>query len=237
MKHVLLSLIALLALASPAVAEEAVRIGFGFGLAFLPVYICEDLKLVEKYGKNAHLELRPSYQRFLGAGPLQEALGSGAVDMAPFGSAPLLAAWEKTKDTPRQIFAVSGLTTLPPVLLTNRPDVRTLADFRAADRIAIPSATSPQLYLLQMQSEKVFGQYDKLRGQVVVRSHPDAVADLLAAKEFGSGLFFFGAVHRDRTCRRPHSQGAERRRCRRRQSLVSGDRRHQGLYRRASESH
>ena len=154
MKHVLLSLIALLALASPAVAEEAVRIGFGFGLAFLPVYICEDLKLVEKYGKNAHLELRPSYQRFLGAGPLQEALGSGAVDMAPFGSAPLLAAWEKTKDTPRQIFAVSGLTTLPPVLLTNRPDVRTLADFRAADRIAIPSATSPQLYLLQMQSEK-----------------------------------------------------------------------------------
>ena len=189
MKHVLLSLIALLALASPAVAEEAVRIGFGFGLAFLPVYICEDLKLVEKYGKNAHLELRPSYQRFLGAGPLQEALGNGAVDMAPFGTAPLLAAWEKAKDTPQQIFAVSGLTTLPPVLLTNRPDVRTLADFRAADRIAVPSATSPQLYLLQMQSEKVFGQYDKLRGQVVVRSHPDAVADLLAAKDSVAGYF------------------------------------------------
>jgi len=189
MKRVLLSLVASCVLASPALAEEPVRIGLGFGLAFLPVYICEDLKLVEKYGKTAHLELRPSYQRFLGAGPLQDALGNGAIDMAPFGTAPLLAAWEKAKDTPRQIFAVSGLTTLPPVLLTNRPQVHTLADFRSTDRIAVPSASAPQLYLLQMQSEKVFGQYDKLRGQIVVLPHPDAVADLLAAKDSVAGYF------------------------------------------------
>jgi NitT/TauT family transport system substrate-binding protein len=101
------------AIATPALAEEPVRIGLGFGLAFLPAYICEDLKLVEKHGKESHLELRVSYQRFLGAAPLQEALASGAIDLAPFGAAPLLAAWEKAKDTPRQIFAVSGLTTLP----------------------------------------------------------------------------------------------------------------------------
>ena len=86
-------------------------------------------------------------------------------------------------------FAVSGLTTLPPVLLTNRSDVHTLADFRSADRIAVPSATAPQLYLLQMQAEKVFGQYDKLRGQIIVLSHPDAIADLLAAKDSVAGYF------------------------------------------------
>jgi NitT/TauT family transport system substrate-binding protein len=185
----LTALLSLLLLISPALAEEPVRIGLGFELAFLPVYICEDLKLVEKYGKTAHLALQLSYQRFLGAGPLQEALGTDAIDMAPFGTAPLLAAWEKAKNTPRQIFAVSGLTTLPPVLLTNRAEVHTLADFRSADRIAVPSASAPQLYLLQMQSEKVFGQYDKLRGQIVVLSHPDAVADLLAAKDSVAGYF------------------------------------------------
>jgi NitT/TauT family transport system substrate-binding protein len=151
----LTALLSLLLLISPALAEEPVRIGSGFGLAFLPGYICEDLKLVEKYGKTAHLALQPSYQRFLGAGPLQDALGTDAIDLAPFGTAPLLAAWEKAKNTPRQIFAVSGLTTLPPVLLTNRAEVHTLADFRSADRIAVPSASAPQLYLLQMQSEKV----------------------------------------------------------------------------------
>jgi NitT/TauT family transport system substrate-binding protein len=189
MKHGLLGFIALLVLSSPAPAEEPVRVGLGFGLAFLPVYICEDLKLVEKYGKAAQLELRPSYQRFLSAGPLQEALANGAIDLAPFGVAPLLAAWEKSKDTPRQIVVVSGLTTLPPVLLTNRSEVKTLADFRPADRIAVPAASAPQVYLLQMQAEKIFGQHDKLRSQIVVLSHPDAVADLLAAKDSVAGYF------------------------------------------------
>ena len=173
----------------PAVAEEQVPIGLGFGLAFLPAYICEDLKLVEKHGKQGHIELRASYQRFLGTGALQEALASGEIDIAPFGAAPLLAAWEKARGTPRQIFAVSGLTTLPPVLLTNRSDVRSLADFRSADRIAVPTRSAPQLYLLQMQSEKVFGQYDKLRAQIVVLSHADAVNDLLGAKDSVTGYF------------------------------------------------
>jgi NitT/TauT family transport system substrate-binding protein len=177
------------AIASPALAEEPVRIGLGFGLAFLPAYICEDLKLVEKHGRESHLELRVSYQRFLGAGSLQEAFASGAIDLAPFGAAPLLAAWEKAKDTPRQIFAVSGLTTLPPVLLTNRSDIRSLADFRSADRIAVPARSAPQFYLLQMQSEKVFGQYDKLRAQIVVLSHAEAVNDLVGAKDSVTGYF------------------------------------------------
>jgi NitT/TauT family transport system substrate-binding protein len=174
---------------SPASAEEQVRFGLGFGLAFLPAYICEDLKLVEKHGKESHLDLRVSYQRFLGAGPLQEALSGGAIDLAPFGAPPLLAAWEKAKNTPRQILAVSGLTTLPPVLLTNRASIRSLADFRPADRIAVPSRSAPQLYLLQMQSEKLFGQYDKLRSQIVVLSHAEAVNDLVGAKDSVTGYF------------------------------------------------
>jgi NitT/TauT family transport system substrate-binding protein len=183
------ALLSLGLLTSAASAQEAVRIGLGFGLAFLPAYICEDLKLVEKRGKEVHLDVKVSYQRFFGAGPLQEAIGSGAIDVAPFGMAPLLSAWEKGKDTPRQVVAVSGLSTLPPVLLVNRPELRTLADFGANDRIAIPSASAPQLYFLQMQSEKVFGQYDKMRGQIVVMTHPDAVADLLAAKGPVAGYF------------------------------------------------
>ena len=185
----LVTLFALFAAASPVSAEEPVRIGLGFGLAFLPAYICEDLKLVEKHGKESHLDLRASFQRFLGAGPLQDALASGAIDMAPFGTAPLLAAWEKTKDTPRQIFAVSGLTTLPPVLLTNRADIRSACGFPPGHRIAISSRSAPQLYLLQMQSEKVFGQYDKLRGQIVVLSHAEAVNDLVGGKDLVTGYF------------------------------------------------
>jgi len=177
------ALVALFAAGAPARSAE-VRIGVGYGLAFLPIYLCEDLKLVEKYGKAAHLDLRLSYQRVLGAGPLLEAMAAGKIDMGPFGTAPLLAQWEQGRGTRRQLIAVSGVTTLPLVLLANRPGLRTIGDLQPADRIAIPTATAPQHYLLQMQAEKVFGQYDRLRGQTVVMPPSEAVTALL---ESGTG--------------------------------------------------
>jgi NitT/TauT family transport system substrate-binding protein len=188
-RSLLIVIAALCSLPAPAVAQEQVRIGIGSGLAFLAAYVCDDLQLIEKYGKDAHLDLKASFQRFVGAGPLQEAIVSGAIDMGPFGTAPLLAAWEKGKGTPGQIVAVSGITTLPPVLLTNRPGVRTLADFGKADRIAIPAASAPQLYFLQMQSEKLFGQYDKLRHQIVVLPNSEAANALIAGRGALAGYF------------------------------------------------
>jgi len=175
-------LFALSATAGPARAQMQVKIGIGFGLAFLPTYICGDLRLVEKYAKELHLNVRASYERFLGAGPMQDAIASGAIDMGPFGTAPLLMTWDKAKNTKnmrQQILAVSGMTTMPLVLLSDRPNVHTIADLRPADRIAMPTLSSPQMYLLEMQSEKVFGQYDRLRSQVVELSPADALAALI----------------------------------------------------------
>jgi len=173
----LASLATLCVTAAPARAQE-VKIGLGFGLAFLPVYICQDLKLVEKRGKELHLDVRASYQRFVGAGPMQDAIASGAIDMGPYGTAPLLAAWDKAKATRAQILAVSGITTMPLTLLSNRPNVATIADFQPTDRIAMPSLTAPQMYLLEMQSEKTFKAYDKLQDQVVAMSPAEAVTAL-----------------------------------------------------------
>src|SRR5208282_4958438 len=107
----------------------------------------------------------------------------------PFGNAAVAVAGGEPESTPRQIVAVSGITTLPLVLLTNQPNVRTIADFKPADRIAVPTSSSPQMYLLQMQSEKIFGQYDRLRSQIVILSHPDAVAALVAGTDRVAGYF------------------------------------------------
>ncbi len=91
---VLRSLIAALALVAtlvPAFAQQQqVRIGIGYGLAFLPLYICEDLKLVEKYAKAAHLDVKVSFPRLSGAARGADEIASGAIDMGPFGTAPLL---------------------------------------------------------------------------------------------------------------------------------------------------
>src|SRR5262249_28463697 len=127
-------------------------------------------KLVEKHGKKGHLDLAAP-------GPCRRARRRyrrhGAVRCCAFARG-----LGKAKGTPRQIFAASGLTTLPLALLTNRPDIRSLSDFRPADRIAVPSPSAPQLY----KPEKVFGQYDKLRRQIVVLPHAEAVEDLVGAK-------------------------------------------------------
>jgi NitT/TauT family transport system substrate-binding protein len=69
---------------------------------------------------------------------------------------------------------------MPLALLSNQPKVRTLADFKPADRIAMPSLTAPQMYMLEMQSQKIFGEDDRLRGQVVAQSPSDSINALFS---------------------------------------------------------
>jgi len=163
----------------------------GFGFAFLPLYVCEDLKLIEKQAKAAHLDLQAKFQRFADSGELRAAIASGLIDMGPFGTAPLLAAWQQTKEKPRQILAVSGISSVPLVLLSNRADERSIADLKSADRIAVPTLTSPQMYLLEMQSEKTFGKFDHLRDQIITLSHAQAIAAL--AENTGQATAYFSS--------------------------------------------
>jgi NitT/TauT family transport system substrate-binding protein len=72
------------------------------------------------------------------------------------------------------------MTTLPLALLTNRPNLHSLTDLQPSDRIAVPTASSPQRYFLQMQAEKIFGQVDRLQNQTVVLSPADAVEALVS---------------------------------------------------------
>jgi ABC-type nitrate/sulfonate/bicarbonate transport system substrate-binding protein len=179
------------AVATPALAQQEVKIGIGFGVAFLPTYLMDEMKLIEKHAKAAGLDVKTTYHRFSGSGPMQDAILSGAVDMGPYGTAALLIAWEKARGTPQQTFAISGVTTVPMVLLTNKPNVRKLADFTANDRISMPSLVSPQMFLLQMQSEKEFGagQHDKLKQQIVSLPHPDSVNQLISGSTEVTGYF------------------------------------------------
>ncbi|MFZ2079223.1 MAG: MetQ/NlpA family ABC transporter substrate-binding protein, partial [Xanthobacteraceae bacterium] len=163
---------------APALAQDQVRIGLGYGFAFLPLYVCEDLKLVEKQAKAAHLDVVAKFQHFASGGELHAALAAGQIDIAPFGTAPLLAGPVVAKEAGRQIVAVSGITSLPLTLLSNQADERSIADLKASDRIAVPTLTSPQMYLLQMQSQKTFGKFDRLRNQIVMLSHSQAIAAL-----------------------------------------------------------
>jgi NitT/TauT family transport system substrate-binding protein len=182
---------ALISAAAPALAQDQVRIGLGYGFAFLPLYVCEDLKLVEKQAKAAHLDVAVKFQHIANGGELHGAIADGQIDMAPFGTAPLLADAVAAKPAGGQVVAVSGITSLPLTLLSNQADERSIADLKAKDRIAMPTLTSPQMYLLQMQSEQTFGKFDHLRGQIVILSHPQAIAAL--AENTGQVTAYFSS--------------------------------------------
>lgn len=171
-----------LAIASPALAQTPVKIGIGFGIGFLPMFVADDQKLVEKQAKAAGLDVTASYQRFSGSSAMQDAILSGSVDMGVYGVAAMLIAWDKAKNTPQQIFGIAGVNSSPLVLVTNKPDVKTLADFAPTDKISMPALVSPQMYALQMISEKVFGpgQQDKLKPQVVALPHPESINAILS---------------------------------------------------------
>jgi NitT/TauT family transport system substrate-binding protein len=177
--------------ARPACAQQPLRIGMGHGIAFLPIYVAVDLKLFEKYARVEGRALKPSFHRMSGSAAMQEALLADRIDVAPFGVSAFLLTREKTKNTSQEAVALSGVTTMPLVLVSNRDDVKSLADFRPRDRIAMPLLSAPQMYFLQMQSEKLFGagQADKLREQVVVLPHAQAIESLVERRNDVAGYF------------------------------------------------
>ena len=107
------------------------------GLSYLPAVIAEKLGLVEKHAKAAGIDnLRVSWTRLTNGGASNDALLSGGVDMVISGGPNMLIMWGKTGGRVRGVVATGAL---PMKLVTNNPNVKTLADFGPSDRIAVPT--------------------------------------------------------------------------------------------------
>src|SRR5580704_6322784 len=169
--------------AIPARAEvNEVRIGIQFGLIYLPVVVAEAQGYFAEEAKKAGLPgLKVTVQRFSGSPAITDAVLSGNIDAGAFGTPGLLIAWEKTKGH----LDVEGLAALGAnafVLMTNKPEIKTIADFGDNDQIAVPATTSPQAVVMRMAAEKTFGDYRRLDKLLVTMPHPDATAALLSGR-------------------------------------------------------
>ncbi|MEA2839460.1 MAG: sulfonate transport system substrate-binding protein, partial [Methylobacteriaceae bacterium] len=149
-----------MALALP-VSATPLKMGIGFGIGFLPTFILEQQKLIEKHAKAAGLDVEPTYQRFSGSGAMQDAILSGSVDLGVYGVPALLIAWDKAKGTPNQIYGICGVNSSPLVLITNKPDAKSLRDIGTGDQSSMPAIVSPQMYVMQILSDKTFGEVQK----------------------------------------------------------------------------
>jgi len=109
---------------------------------------------------------------------------SNSLQFASGGVGPLVTLWAKTRGN-LDVKAVSAINSMPLYLTTRNAGVKTLKDFTAQDKIALPAVkVSIQAVTLQMAAEQVFGegQQYKLDSLTVSMSHPDAQAALLSGK-------------------------------------------------------
>lgn len=179
---------AALTFAAPARAEtDELRISKGFGMHYLPLYIMEHERLIEKHAAAAGLPgLKVTWSTIDGGNVINDAMLSGALDIASIGVPGFLNLWDKARGNPRlEIVGLSAVGAGSLYLNTRNPKVKTLADFTADDRIAVPGIkTSFAAVVLQMAAAKSFGMenYAKLDPLTVSLPHPDALAAMLSGR-------------------------------------------------------
>ncbi|HEX8601834.1 MAG TPA: ABC transporter substrate-binding protein, partial [Pseudoduganella sp.] len=126
-----------LALATGAHAEGSIRIAEQFGVTYLLLNIAQDQKLIEKYGKQNGVDVAVEWKKLSGGAAVNDALLSGAIDIAGAGVGPLVTVWDRTKGR-QNVKGVAALGSFPYYLVSNNPKIKSIADFTDKDRIALP---------------------------------------------------------------------------------------------------
>lgn len=174
--------LALLFATGAAQAEGEISIAQQFGIGYLILDVVRDQQLIEKQGKKQGLDIKVDWRTLSGATAMNEALLSGALDVASAGVPPLLTLWDRTKGR-QNVKAIASLGSMPNYLLSNNPAVKSIKDLSDKDRIAVPAAgVGFQSRTLQIETAKLFGDADYKRFDKISVSlpHPDASAALIA---------------------------------------------------------
>ena len=163
------------------------RISKGFGILYLPMIVMQERRLVEARAASAGLgDIKVTWLLFDGGNVINDAMLSGALDIAGTGAPGFVTLWAKAKASPKtEVVGVSGMSGTALWLNTVNANVKSLRDFSDKDRIALPGIkTSLSAVVLQMAVAKEFGRenYAKLDTQTVGLSHPDALAALLSGR-------------------------------------------------------
>jgi len=187
MIRTLLALALLCIGAAPAFAEPTlIRIGRAPGLAFLPLYVMEAGKLLEKHlAANGLSSTTVAWQESTGGSVMNDALLSGNLEIANGGVPPFLTLWAKARGTRSEVGALAAVSDMPSALATNNPNVRTLRDFGEKDRISVAAVKASQVaILLQMAAEKEFGpgEFARLDHLTVSMPQGESVTALLSGR-------------------------------------------------------
>src|SRR5207302_8890892 len=141
----------------------------------------ENERRLEKHARAAGLgEIKVVYSTIGGGSVMNDSLISGALSFGVGGPPPMLTLWDKTRSG-IQVKGVCAEATIPLLLNTRNPNLKTVKDLTEKDKIAVGAVkVSIQARLLQMAAAKAFGdaQFERLDALTVGMNPPDASAAL-----------------------------------------------------------
>lgn len=184
MKHtkkvmaVILSVMLLMGLAACGGGDSAsngektkLTIAFQYGMAYAPLQVMKEQKLIEKYYDNVEVE----WSTLNSGSAINEGFASGNVDVGAMGLGPAITG--VTSGVPYKIF--SNMSAQPHKIMTNNENIKSLKDI-TDEKIALVNMGSFQHILLAMAAEEQLGDAHAMDNNIVAMAHPDGMSALLA---------------------------------------------------------
>jgi len=176
-----------------AAGAQEIRIARQFSMGYLQFNVMEHEKLLEKHAAALGLkDVKIAWSIFNGPNAMNDALISGSVDIVAGGVPGLVTLWARTKGTANEVKGISALSSQPIYLNTRADHIKSIADLKESDRVAVPAVkVSLQAVLLQMAAAKLHGpaNYGKYDALTVSMSPPDATIALLSGSSEVTSVF------------------------------------------------
>ncbi len=162
---------------------DEVKLVSQYGIGYMQLTMMNRDKLVEKHLAKAGLAAtKVTWAKVAAGAAANDALLSGNLHFASGGTGPALILWDKTRGN-LDVRGVGALASMPNLLITRNPKVKTIRDLTDKDRIAMAGAgSSVQTTYLQMAVSKEYGieNYKKLNPLMVGLPHPEGLRALLS---------------------------------------------------------
>lgn len=180
---------ALVIAATPAaaraeVSELKIPLGAG-GFGFLPLYMMQKHKLIEKYAEEAGVKVTVDWAAIGGPAVMNDALLSGSAHFISAGPPAFLILWDRTRANVG-VKSIGAISSMPMSLNARYADLKSLDDISGGQKIAVTSVkVSIPSIIMQMYALKKYGRDQVFRFDpfTVTMAHPEALITLLS----GSG--------------------------------------------------
>lgn len=146
-----------------------------FGIAYAPLNLMKELGWLEEKLPGIEVE----WKQFGGPTAIREAMLAKEVDFGFMGVSPVLIGISNGMDWKY----ATGISRNQVALVTDKPELRTLADFTDQDKIVVLSPGCTQHVLLCMLAREQLGDAMAMDAQIVSMSHPDGMNALISDTE------------------------------------------------------